>query len=130
MLCSSHPMFGKNEKEVNLALCNTYGKVRSVSQAACNLPEGRTMKYVPYNSTGVIKRSPELFCRLQKTRLLHSWNQNHHHATSMWGLKDVYKVLTAPNGHEFTIYQVVMSTKCSYNYITPLFFWNGRNTRG
>ena len=40
----------------------------------------------------------------------------------MWGLKDIYKVLTAPNGHEFTICQVIMSTKCSYVYITPLFF--------
>ena len=40
----------------------------------------------------------------------------------MWGLKEVYKVLTAPNSHEFTICQVIMSTKCSYGYITPLFF--------
>ena len=39
----------------------------------------------------------------------------------MWGLKHVYKVLTAPNGHTFTICQVIMTTKCAYNYITPLF---------
>ena len=115
-------MFRKNEEAVNLALCNTFGKVRSVSRAARNLPEGQTMKYVPYNSTGVIKISPELFKWLQKTRMLHSWNQKNHHATSMWGLKDIYKVLTAPNGHEFTMCQVIMSTKCSYDYITPLFF--------
>ena len=30
-------------------------------------------------------------------------------------------VLTAPNGHQFTICQVIMSTKCSFDYITPLF---------
>ena len=114
-------MFQKNEEAVNLALCNTYSKMRAASRAARNLSEGRTMKYVPYNSTGVIKRSPELFCRLQKTRLLHSWNQKNHHATSMWGFNDVYRVLTAPNGHEFTICQVIMSTKCSFDFITPLF---------
>ena len=38
----------------------------------------------------------------------------------MWGLKDVYRVLTTPNGHEFSICHVIMSTKCSYNYVTPL----------
>mmetsp|Transcript_5978 Transcript_5978/g.6707 ORF Transcript_5978/g.6707 Transcript_5978/m.6707 type:complete len:227 (+) Transcript_5978:663-1343(+) len=58
----------KNEAEVNLALGNTYGKERSASRAAGNLPEGRAMKYVPYNSTGVIERSPEEFRKLQKTR--------------------------------------------------------------
>ena len=116
VLCSA-----KNEEAANLALCSTYGKVRSASRAARNLPEKRTMKYIPCNNTGVIKRSPELFKRLQKTRMLHAWNQKNHHATSMWGLKDVYKVLTAPNGHKFTICQVIMSTKCSYDYITPLF---------
>ena len=39
----------------------------------------------------------------------------------MWGIKNVYKVLTSPNGHTFTICYVIMTTKCSYDYITPLF---------
>ena len=39
----------------------------------------------------------------------------------MWGFDHVYRVLTAPNGHEFTICQVIMSTKCSFDFITPLF---------
>ena len=39
----------------------------------------------------------------------------------MWGFNDVYRVLTAPNGHEFTIYQVIMSIKCFFNFITSLF---------
>ena len=93
----------KNEAEVNLALGNMYGKERTASRAAGNLPDGRAMKYVPYNSTGVIKRSPKEFRQLQKTRLLHSWNQKNHHAISMWGFDNVYRVLTAPIGHEFTI---------------------------
>ena len=122
MLGCPRLMFQKNEEVVNLALCTTYGKERKASRAAKNLPKGRTMKYIPFSGTDVIKYSPDLFRRLQKTRLLHSWNQKNHHATTMWGLKDVYKVLTAPNGHTFTICQVIMTTKCSYDYITPLFF--------
>ena len=39
----------------------------------------------------------------------------------MGGFNNVYRVLAAPNGHEFTICQVIMSTKCSYDLITPLF---------
>ena len=39
----------------------------------------------------------------------------------MWGFTDIYRVLTAPNGHEFSICQVIMTTKCSFDYITPLF---------
>ena len=46
----------KNEAEVNLALGNTYGKERRASRAAGDLPEGRAMKYVPYNNTGLIKK--------------------------------------------------------------------------
>ena len=98
-----------------------YGKERKDSLAAGDHPNGRAMKYVPYNNTGVIKRSPEEFCKLQKTRLLHGWNQKNHHAISMWGFNNIYRVLTAPNGHQFTICQVIMSTKCSFDYITPLF---------
>ena len=122
-LLAAHVLCAEKDQEaVNLALCTTYGKERTASRAARNLPEGRAMKYIPFGGSGVIKYSPETFRRLQKTRLLHSWNQKNHHATSMWGFKDVYKILTAPNGHEFTICQVIMSIKYSYDYITPLFF--------
>ena len=37
------------------------------------------------------------------------------------GFNDVYRVLIASNGHEFTICRVIMSTKCSFHFITPLF---------
>ena len=110
-----------NTAEVNHVLGNTYGKERTASRAAGSFPEGRAMKYVPYNSTGVIKRSPELFCQLQKTRLLHSWNQQNDHTISMRGFNDLFRGLIAPNSHEFTICQVIMFTKCSYDFITPLF---------
>ena len=79
------------------------------------------MKYVPHQITGAVKLPPNLFSKLQKTRMLHSWNQKNHNSTVMWGLKYVHKVLTAPNGHKFTICQVIMTTKCAYNYLTPLF---------
>ena len=111
----------QNKAEVNLALGNTYGKERTASRAAGNLPEGRAMKYVPYNSTGVKKSSPKAFCQLQKTRILHSWNQKNHHYISMWGFDNVYRVLVAPNNHKFTICQVIMSTKWSFDFIAPLF---------
>ena len=39
----------------------------------------------------------------------------------MSGFTDIYRVLTAPNRHQFIIYQVIISTKCSFDYITPLF---------
>ena len=111
----------KNEAEVNLALCNTYGKERRVSRAAGDLPERRAMKFVPYNSTGLLKKSADEFRKLQKTRILHGWNQQNHHPISIWGFDDIYRVLTAPNEHQFTICQVIMSTKCCFDYIPPLF---------
>ena len=30
-------------------------------------------------------------------------------------------ILTAPNGHKFTICQIIMLAKCSFNLSTPLF---------
>ena len=55
-----------NEDEVNAQFGNTYCKERKESRAAREIPEGRAMKYVPYVSTGVIKRSPKRFRQLQK----------------------------------------------------------------
>ena len=79
------------------------------------------MKFVPYNSKGLLKKLADEFRKLQKTRILHGWNKQNHHPISMWGFNDIYRVLTAPNGHQFTICQVIMSTKCSFDYITLLF---------
>ena len=52
---------------------------------------------------------------------MHQWYQQRHHPIPFWGFHNIYKVLTAPNGAEFTICQVIMSTKCSHDLITPLF---------
>ena len=48
----------------------------------------------------------------------------------MWGFHNVYRVLTAPNSHEFTMCQVIMSTKYSYDLITPLFLGVGLSPEG
>ena len=54
ILCSE-----KNEKDVNIQMGNTHCKDRKKSQADGELPEGRTMKYVPYKSTNVITQTPK-----------------------------------------------------------------------
>ena len=79
------------------------------------------MWYIPYESTNVITQTPERKAKLLKNRLMHQWHHNQHHSIPFWGLDNIYKILNVPNGAEFTICQVVMSTKCSYNLITPLF---------
>ena len=70
---AAHVLCAKeNEEAVNLALCNTYGKNRKASRAAGDLPEGRAMKYVPYNSKGLLVKSADEESRLQKTGILQS----------------------------------------------------------
>ena len=49
---------------------------------------------------------------------MQKWRLEQHHSIPFWGL---YKILTAPNGFEFTLCQVVMSIKLGVDYITPLF---------
>ena len=110
-----------NQSRDNINLSNMYGKKRNATKAAGDLQEGRPMKYVPYNNKGLLVKSADEVERLQKTRILHGWNQASHHPVVMEGFTDIYRVLTAPNGHKFTICQVIMSTKCSFDYITPLF---------
>ena len=79
------------------------------------------MKYVPFKSTGEIAPSPKPFRKWQKSRLMHQWYQERHYPITFRGFYNIYKVLTAPNGTEFTICQVIMSTKCSNDLIIPLF---------
>mmetsp|Transcript_13319 Transcript_13319/g.13136 ORF Transcript_13319/g.13136 Transcript_13319/m.13136 type:complete len:304 (-) Transcript_13319:117-1028(-) len=79
------------------------------------------MRYVPYKSTNVITHCPKRHAKLQKNRLMHQWHQDQHHAISFWGVDNIYRVLTAPNGAKFTICQVIMSTKSAQDLITPLF---------
>ena len=116
LLCSE-----KNEEEVNAQLGNTYCKVRKVTRAAGEVPEGRAMKYVPFKSTGNIAPSLKRFRRLQKSRLMHQCYQERHHPIPFSGFHNIYKVHTAPNGAEFTICQVIMSIKCSDDLLSPMF---------
>ena len=111
----------KDEPKVVAALCNQYGKDRKSTNASANMIEGRPMKFVTCNAKGLITKSPDELRQLAKNRILHSWNQKKHHPVSMWGFTDIYIVLTAPYGHEFSICQVISTTKCSFDYITPLF---------
>ena len=52
---------------------------------------------------------------------MQKWCLEQHHSIPFWGLDNIYKILIAPNGFKFTIYQVVMSIKSVVDYITPLF---------
>ena len=54
----------KNEEEVNAALGNIYCKIRKVTRAAREIPEGRAIKYVPFKMTGNIALSPKRFRKL------------------------------------------------------------------
>ena len=52
---------------------------------------------------------------------MHKWRLEQHHTVPFWGLDNIYKALTAPNGAEFTICQVIISIKTVENLIPPLF---------
>ena len=79
------------------------------------------MRYVPYESTNVITQTPERKAKLLKNRLMHQWYQDKHYSILFWGLNNIYKILITSNGAEFTICQVVMSTKSAQDFVTPLF---------
>ena len=116
ILCSE-----KNEKEANIQLGNVYKKIRKASRAAGELPEVRAMWYVPYKSTNIITQTPERRAKLQKNKLMHKWHLDQHHPITFWGLDNIYKILTTPNGAKFTICQIIISTKSVQDLITPLF---------
>ena len=79
------------------------------------------MKYVPFKMTGNITHPPKRFRQLQKNRMTHKWYQTRHHPIPFIGFSNIYQVLTAPNGAQFTLCQVIMSIKCRDDFITPMF---------
>ena len=64
-------MLQKIEKDVNIQMGKTYRKVKKLLLAAGELPEGRTMRYVPYESTNVITQTLKRKAKLLKNRLMH-----------------------------------------------------------
>ena len=52
---------------------------------------------------------------------MQKWRLSQHYAIPFWGLYNIYKILTAPNGTKFTICQVIMSIKLVKDLITLLF---------
>ena len=52
---------------------------------------------------------------------MQKWRLEQHHSIPFWGLDNIYKILTSPNGTKFTICQVIMSIKLVEDLITPLF---------
>ena len=83
-------MLQKNEKDVNIQMGNTYCKVKKSLLAAGELPEGRTMRYAPSESTSVITQTSKRKAKLQKNRLIHQWHQDQHHSIPFWGLNNIY----------------------------------------
>ena len=79
------------------------------------------MKYLTLNMTGNITLTLERSKNLQKNRNTHRWSQERHHPLKFIGFTNVYQVLIAPNGDQFTLCQVIMSVKCKDNYISPMF---------
>ena len=46
-----------NQSRDNINLSNMYGKKRNATKAAVDLPEGRTMKYVPYKDASMTSKT-------------------------------------------------------------------------
>ena len=112
----------KDLEKVVIAVGNINNKVKKLSKAVGEVPEAQAMKWVPYGSTNVIKQTSKCHFWLQKNRIMHKWRLEQHHTIPFWGLDNIYKVLTSPNGAEFAICQVIMSIKTVENLITPLYF--------
>ena len=111
----------KDEKEINNQMRNLYNKDRKSFKAAADLPEPRAMRYVPYKATHKIAQTNKHTVKLQQNWLIQKWRLAQHHSIPFWGLDNIYKHLTAPNGFKFTICQVVVSIKLVEDLITPLF---------
>ena len=111
----------KNEKDTNIQMGGMYNKKRKASLAATDLPEARLFRYDAFKVTYNISQIVQSNAKLQKSRLIQQWALEQHHSIPFWGLVNIYKVLTVPNGHGFTIRQVIMSTKFVHAYIYPLF---------
>ena len=79
------------------------------------------MEYVTLNMTGNIALTSKRSKKLQKNRITHRWSQERHHLIKFISFTNVYQVLTAPNGDQFSLCQVIMSVKCKDVYISPMF---------
>ena len=71
--------------------------------------------------TDNIAYTPKRSRKLQKNRITHKWSQERHHSIQFIGFSNIYQVLTAPNGDQFTLCQVIMSIKCRDDFISPMF---------
>ena len=109
---------------------NLYNKNRKSSKAAVNIPEAQAIHYVPYNATNKISQTSKRMVKLQKNRLMQKWRLEQHHSIPFCGLDDIYKILKAPNGFEFTLCQVVVTIKSGVHYITSLFMIIDVSTEG
>ena len=79
------------------------------------------MPFVPYEATNNIAQTPNRAAKLQKSRLMQKWRLLQYHSIPFWGLHNIYKNQTAPNGTQLTICQVIKFIKLVEDHITPLF---------
>ena len=107
-----------------------YNKKREASCAAADFLEAQLFCYVLFEATHKISKTPAHNAQLQKSRLMHRWMLQQHHPIPCWGLVNIYKVLIVPNGHEFIICQVIMSTKSVQDHISPLFISVDQSSEG
>ena len=61
---------------------------------------------------------------------MQQWMLQQHHSIPFWGLVSIYKLFITPNGHRFTICQVIMSTKSVQDHISPLFIGVDQSPKG
>ena len=60
-----------NQSRDNINLCNMYGKKRKATKAAVDLPEGRPMKYVPYEDASMASSSSAAQSKVDPPALKH-----------------------------------------------------------
>ena len=61
---------------------------------------------------------------------MQQWILQQYHSIPFWDLGNIYRVLIAPNGHKFTICQVIMSTKFIQDHIFPLIISVDQSSKG
>ena len=110
----------KNEVTVNYTFGNMHNKVQKAFRATGDIPEGHQHRYVHFKATHKITQT--LLCKqkLQKIWMMQQFTLDWHHSIPFWGLGNIYQILTAPNGTEFSICQVIMSIKSAQDFISPL----------
>jgi len=110
----------KDEKAVNIQMGGMYNKKLKGSRAADDLPERCGFRYVPLEKTNTIVSTARRKTQLQKCRLMKQFALDCHHAIIVWGIVNIYQVLTTPKGTIFTLCQVVMSIKSVQNLIISI----------